>query len=88
MLDLACRVGLKKCLDEAGVKFEDWLKDPQERPKPDVRGLVYTYGMQVKGNEENWPIVWDLFIKETDAQEKVKLMASLASVRDPSLLQM
>lgn len=84
---MACKAGLAKCLEESGKRFEEWIKAPENRPSPDIRSLVYTYGMQTKGNAENWETVWKLFISETDAQEKIKLMGALASVRDNTLLQ-
>lgn len=43
--------------------------------------------MKTKGTNENWEAIWKLFTSETDAQEKIKLMGALASVRDSYLLQ-
>lgn len=80
-------MGLSKCLETAGEKFESWLKDATQRPHPDIRFIVYNYGMQVKGSEENWEAVWKLFIGENDAQEKLKLMSALAAVRNDELLR-
>lgn len=86
MLSFACRFGHEGCLERAKEEFLKWLKVPSVGPHPDIRSVVYNYGMEVAGNETTWKQVWELFVNELDAQEKVKLMASLARVQDPSIL--
>lgn len=86
VLAFACRFGHAECLDRVKEEFLKWLKNPSVRPHPDIRSVIYNYGMEVAGNETTWKQVWDLFAAELDAQEKVKLMASLARVQDPSIL--
>ncbi|XP_030370374.1 uncharacterized protein LOC115620994 [Scaptodrosophila lebanonensis] len=86
-LSAACSLGLESCLTEVGVQFNSWLATPNERPNPDVREIVYYYGMLSVGNQEIWEAVWKLFIAETDASEKSKLMYGLAAVQEPWLLQ-
>lgn len=87
VLGFACAVGYAPCLKEAGDQFNKWLANSTVRPTPDLRGTVYYYGMLANGNEQNWNAVWDLFLKETDASEKVKLMSALAAVQNPTLLK-
>lgn len=86
VLQFACRFGHEECLDKAQSMFIGWLKNPSARPHPDIRSVIYNYGMEMAGNETTWKQVWDLFVSELDAQEKVKLMSSLARVQDPSIL--
>lgn len=71
----------------ASKRFIGWLSNTKERPEPDLRSVIYTYGMRVNGNEDNWNKVWDLYLSETDAQEKAKLLASLSSTTEPWILK-
>uniref|UniRef100_A0A1I8PGY6 glutamyl aminopeptidase n=1 Tax=Stomoxys calcitrans TaxID=35570 RepID=A0A1I8PGY6_STOCA len=87
ILNAACGYGEPEALEEAGQRFTAWLANPAERPKPDIRSTVYYYGMQSVGNEESWNQVWELFLAETDAQEKLKLMEALAAIKEPWILQ-
>lgn len=73
-------------MKEAGDRFDKWLSNSTIRPTPDIRGIVYYYGMKANGNEQNWEAVWNLYLKETDASEKVKLMSALSAVQNPTLL--
>ena len=86
MLSFACSLKHEKCLARSKEEFLKWLDNPAVRPHPDIRTVVYNYGMEVAGNETTWQQVWELFLQELDAQEKVKLMGSLARVQDPSIL--
>lgn len=86
MLSFACRFGHAECLERVRVEFLAWVANPSVRPHPDIRSVVYNYGMEVAGNETTWKQVWGLFSSELDAQEKAKLMAGLARVQDPSIL--
>lgn len=87
VLNAACSYGNTDALTEAGKRFTEWLSDPETRPSPDIRSTVYYYGMQNVGTEESWNKVWDLFVAEQDAQEKVKLMQALAAINEPWMLQ-
>lgn len=66
--------------------FKKWLENPTQKPHPDLRASVYYFGMQSIGNEQIWNQVWDIFVKEQDAQEKVKLMSALSTVQVPWIL--
>ncbi|XP_037807865.1 glutamyl aminopeptidase-like isoform X1 [Lucilia sericata] len=87
ILNAACGYGNSEALEEAGKRFSEWLANPSVRPNPDIRSTVYYYGMKVAGNEETWNQVFDLFVTEQDAQEKVKLMEALAAINEPWILQ-
>lgn len=87
ILNAACGYGHPEALEEAGKRFNEWLANPSERPNPDIRSTVYYYGMKVAGNEETWNQVFELFVAEQDAQEKVKLMEALAAINEPWMLQ-
>lgn len=80
-------MGIQECIDQAGVEFTRWLANPASPPHPDLRELVYYYGMSTAGNEERWFQMWDLFKAEPDAQEKAKLMYGLTGIQVPWILQ-
>ncbi|KAG7213582.1 hypothetical protein KM043_002837 [Ampulex compressa] len=87
ILDLACSVGHVECLQEAGEIFKRWLNDSKDvRPHPDIRSLVYYYGMQHVGTEAEWDAVFQKFVSETDSTEKLKLMSGLAAIRSSWIL--
>lgn len=75
------------CLDAVGEEFTKWMENPEVRPSPDLRNIIYSYGMRTRGNEAYWNIVWDLYLKETDASEKTKLMGSLTNIQVPWILK-
>jgi len=87
ILSFACNVGHNDCLTVAGKEFNKWLNNQKERPPPDVRSVIYSYGMRINGNENDWNKVWNLYLKEADAQEKTKLLGSLSSTTDPWILK-
>lgn len=66
--------------------FKKWLENPSQKPHPDLRSSVYYYGMQTIGDEKIWNQVWEIFVKEQDAQEKVKLMSALSAIQVPWIL--
>lgn len=87
ILELACSVGHAECLEEAGNIFKNWIEDPRDvRPHPDIRALVYYYGMNDVGDEAKWNTVFAKFDAETDSTEKLKLMRGLAGIRSSWIL--
>lgn len=78
---------IQQCIDQAGAEFTRWLDNPDVRPHPDLRELVYYYGMFSAGNEERWFNMWNLFKAEPDAQEKAKLMYGLTAIQVPWILK-
>ncbi|XP_033233199.1 glutamyl aminopeptidase isoform X2 [Drosophila pseudoobscura] len=87
VLSSACGVGHESSLQQAVTLFNQWLATPETRPSPDIRDVVYYYGLQQVNTEAAWDQVWKLYLAETDAQEKLRLMNALAAVKVPWLLQ-
>lgn len=85
ILDLACRHGHAGCLEEAGRLFQEWLEDEAYIP-PNLRSLVYRYGMESQGDPLTWDKVFDRFLNEKNAQEKKKLLYGLARFKEPWVL--
>lgn len=86
ILTLACAMGLPDCLSEAADRFNTWLKNPTNRPSPELREVIYYYGMQETSSESNWEELLELFKAESDPSEKLKLMYGLSGVQDAQLL--
>ncbi|KAH8312022.1 hypothetical protein KR044_009052 [Drosophila immigrans] len=88
VLTAACSLGLPDCLSQAAQRFSTWVQNPTaaNRPAPDLREVVYYYGMQETNSESNWEKLLEIFKAEADANEKLKLMQGLAGVQDAQLL--
>lgn len=87
ILGLACSVEHGKCLEDAGKLFKNWTENPKDvRPHPDIRSLVYYYGMHHVGDEASWNIVFKKFVAESDAAEKLMLLRGLTAIRSVWIL--
>ncbi|KAH8399404.1 hypothetical protein KR215_009738 [Drosophila sulfurigaster] len=87
VLNAACSIGHESALEQATTLFNQWLAAPATRPSPDIRDVVYYFGLQQVNTEAAWDQVWQLYLTEPDAQEKLKLMNALAAIKVPWLLQ-
>ncbi|XP_058986694.1 aminopeptidase A [Musca domestica] len=87
VITAACSLGLPDCLDQASSRFTAFLADPTNKPEPDLREVVYYYGMQRLGKQQQWEQLWQLFLDEQNASEKLKLMYGLAGIREPWILK-
>lgn len=87
VITAACSLGLSDCLQQASSRFNAFLADPTNKPDPDLREIIYYYGMRTVGNQEQWEKMWDLFVSEQDASEKTKLMYGLSAIKVPWLLK-
>ncbi|XP_035897099.1 glutamyl aminopeptidase isoform X2 [Anopheles stephensi] len=81
VLDLACSFGHPGCLSEASRRFLGWLNNG-DVIHPDLRSVVYTYGIQSGVSVADWDKVLQRYRDENDANEKTKLMVALASYPD------
>lgn len=86
ILDLACSFGHEDCLAEAKTRFEGWL-NTGAYIHPDLRTVVYYYGVQRSGSVSDWEKVKERFRAENDANEKAKLMSALAAFPDAKVLR-
>ncbi|XP_031335300.1 glutamyl aminopeptidase-like isoform X2 [Photinus pyralis] len=87
ILSFACQSGIADCLTTAKTKFDLWLKDPAKNPvSQELRNIVYHYGMEGGGKDE-WFNLLNLYKKEIDANEKLKMLEALAAVKETWLLQ-
>ncbi|XP_012276537.1 glutamyl aminopeptidase [Orussus abietinus] len=87
ILNLACLAGHQNCLNEVQKMFSSWIHHSSDvRPPPDIRALVYYYGMNYVGDEFAWEIMFQRFVNEKDSNEKLKLMRGLAGIRSAWVL--
>ncbi|XP_050532031.1 glutamyl aminopeptidase-like isoform X2 [Daktulosphaira vitifoliae] len=84
ILNLGCLVGLPSFQAKALELFKKYLKD-KIKPDPDVRRIVYYYGM-ASGSVDEWNQLWKLFLSEHEPQERIKLMYALTAVKEPWIL--
>ncbi|KAK3089030.1 hypothetical protein FSP39_000261 [Pinctada imbricata] len=80
MISLACGMADKDCLDNATRKFRNWL-DNGISVSPNIRSLVYRYGMQSGGSAKDWDKLWNKYQTETVPQEQIKLLYGMAHTR-------
>nr|XP_036673722.1 glutamyl aminopeptidase-like [Drosophila suzukii] len=86
ILTTACALGVPDCLEQAAQRFNAFLLNPTSRPSPDLREIVYYYGMQQSTSQSTWEQLFQLFVAETDASEKLKLMYGLTGVLNSQTL--
>ncbi|XP_014676853.1 PREDICTED: glutamyl aminopeptidase-like [Priapulus caudatus] len=86
LIELACWHGDAECIRVATDLFTSWL-EAEAYLHPDVRNLVYKYGMIAVGGTDEWEIMWQRYKSEINAQERINLMYGLANSRMPWVLQ-
>ena len=77
--------GDKAVLDEARVRFDEYLKDP-DHLRPDLRGLVFGL-VGRESDRSTYDVLWDLEKKASLQEEKRRLLAALARPKSKELLE-
>ena len=86
ILQLACNYGYRPCNIEAGRIFRKWVADPEHYIKPNIRSMVYKYGMQETNDPDAWEIMFQRYTREINSQEKSKLLYGLSQVKEPWII--
>lgn len=86
LMYLACSNGYEPCLNGAYERLSRWIQDQDFYIPPNTRSLVYKFGMQKAGVDE-WEVMLDRYVKENNAQEKIKLAAGLATTKEDWIAQ-
>ncbi|XP_032671075.1 glutamyl aminopeptidase-like [Odontomachus brunneus] len=89
ILHAACSVAHKHCLAFARNSLREFAYNHSaERPHPDVRSIVYSFGIAMRSDdvEAVFETLWQRFLQETDIRERERLMIALASVRNATVL--
>ena len=74
------RNGHTGCKEEAGERFSAWIGDKDHYIPPNLRNLVYRYGMGERGDSAAWDEVLRRFVVEENPAEKRKLLYGLGTV--------
>ena len=68
IIGMACKYGHSQCTLEASQLFKKWLADPGLYIEPNLRSLVYTYGMIASSTPAAWEIILERYLAEINAQ--------------------
>lgn len=66
-------------------RFKDWI-DRDTYLVPNLRSLVYRFGMSKIGDANMWNTMWQRYVNQTDPQESIKLLYGLAFPSEPWLI--
>ncbi|XP_053979682.1 glutamyl aminopeptidase-like [Hylaeus volcanicus] len=90
VLNAACSVAHKHCLDTAGRKLREFLanKDGKQTLPADIRSIVYTFGLVTQSDDVGsiFENMSRLLAMENDAQERERLIIGLTAIRDKDTL--
>ncbi|KAL2722861.1 glutamyl aminopeptidase-like [Vespula squamosa] len=89
ILKIACSVKFDHCLDTATMKLKNFVEsNATQKLHPDIRSIVYSFGLFVPSEEAEsiFERMWEFFLRETDVQEKKRLLIRLAAVRNKDIL--
>jgi len=87
VLGLACSSSGKvstDCQNEAVKMFKNYManpKDPANLVPPNLRSLVYYYGI-LRGGKEEWDFLFGIYTKNQIASEKTKLLYGLSAIQE------
>ena len=87
ILNLACQYGYQPCNEEAEKRFKQWIDDENTYIKPNIRSLIYKYGMQQLNDIEAWETMFQRYLKEKNSQQKSKLLYGLSQVKETWILE-
>ncbi|XP_071953572.1 glutamyl aminopeptidase-like [Antedon mediterranea] len=84
IISLSCSHGDPDCLLEAQNKFKEYIAGT--RTSPNLRSMIYRYGMEKAGNQNEWDFMWEGYLNATVSQERSRLLYGLARTRNVWLL--
>lgn len=60
VVELACDVGVPECITEVVAVFKNWISNtsPVQKPHPDLRSIVYSYGKYETCNKYSAFLFW------------------------------
>ncbi len=83
VLKKACTFGSSSA--QAGQMLLDW-RNNGTFIEPDLREIVYSFGMKSLNDHEVWKFMLERYKVETNAQEKQKLLRGLTAIGEPWIL--
>lgn len=85
VINLMCSSGDDECLSTAAQKFTAW-KDESVPIPPNIKSIVYNYGMQSLDSADVWNWMLQRYKDEVDAREKLRLMKGLSCTSNDQIL--
>ena len=76
---LISRNGHTGCIEEGGKRFASWIDNMENYVPPNLRNLVYRYGMGARGDSAAWDEMLKRFMAEKNPAEKRKLLYGLGT---------
>lgn len=73
------RNGHTGCIEGAGERFATWIGNKEHYVPPNLRNLVYRYGMGARGDSAAWDEMLKRFAAEKNPAEKRKLLYGLGT---------
>ncbi|XP_076239351.1 glutamyl aminopeptidase [Calliopsis andreniformis] len=89
ILNAACSVAHRHCLETANRKLRDFLhSDGREALPTDIRSIVYSFGLVTQLDDVGsiFENMSRLLARESDAQERERLIIGLTSIQDKDTL--
>ncbi|CAH2076272.1 unnamed protein product, partial [Iphiclides podalirius] len=89
VLSLATGFELPDAVAKVRGLFLSWLNGHGTSEvviEPDLRDIVYYHGMK-PATQAEWDKLWEIYLKEEDAQEQTKLRHALAAPRNTDILR-
>ncbi|XP_076317960.1 uncharacterized protein LOC143229476 isoform X3 [Tachypleus tridentatus] len=84
VLNLACGVEDEECLNNATELLRQW-KDGKNI-SPDLRSIVYRYGISHSNSEELWNYMWKRYLDEQSSHEKMRFLNALSCTKNENIL--
>ncbi|XP_053386790.1 endoplasmic reticulum aminopeptidase 1-like [Mercenaria mercenaria] len=84
ILNLAVSLEHEKSVNKGKELFQQW-KTNHRSIQVNLKSVIYRTGIMY-GKEEDWDTVWNAFLTENDASEKMKLLTALGQSKDYRLL--
>ncbi|XP_075149907.1 suppressor of ER stress-induced death [Haematobia irritans] len=86
ILNIACHLGHRECIDQSLLKFQNWMQDPNpdvNNPiSADLRSIIYCTAIAY-GTEAEWDFAYERFKKSSVSTEKEILLSALGCSREP-----
>ncbi|XP_060602695.1 aminopeptidase Ey-like isoform X2 [Ruditapes philippinarum] len=82
---IACKIGLKACIDDAMDVFTAWMQDDNLSVDPDLKETVYCTGVE-HGDEEAWNHVLSRYFASESTSETNFLLHALTCTQKPWLI--
>ncbi|XP_065214647.1 aminopeptidase N-like [Planococcus citri] len=86
-LELACRLGVKSCVDKAAEAYTK-NKNDLNGVKPDLKKVVFCSALRDSEDKQNaFDSLWKLYLKPDIVNDKMAIIESLSCVKDEDIVK-